>query len=400
MSNHKTELETKLETIEAELQKFIAKSQEEYAKNGAASTETKTAVEKLSTEAKSIYTRLEALEKDALSRLPGSSDGNAVKSIGEIFTESEGFKALTAGSAARSGKINIGHLHKTTMINATGQNQPLVQAYRVPGIITPPTQRLTMRDLFPAIPVTSNLIEYVREASFTNNAGYQANEGDVKPESALTFEMLFKPVQTLAHWLPISVQLLSDAPALQGYINTRLTYGLKLKEEKELLVGTGANGAISGIVTNACAYKTSANAKGDTRIDTIHKAGEQLEKTFYPWDFIVMNVSDWAAIERIKKQDGDYLFANPQAVNTRILWGRPVVPTPAMDEGSFLVGSSMAATIWDRRDATIEISREHSDFFTRNLAAILAEERLALTVQIPDALVYGEFPEEEEEKEG
>jgi len=396
MSNENTELSVKLTQIETELQKFITKAQDEVAQNGKASAETKTAVEKLATEAKAVIARLGDLEERVALKLRSLGEGGGeTKSVGEIFIASDGFKSLAGGSAVRSGKINVGRLHKTLtpMVNAEGQNQPLVPAYRVPGIITPPTQRLTMRDLFPSISITSNLIEYVREASFNNAAGYQATEGDAKPESGLTFEMLYKPVQTLAHWIPISVQLLSDAPALQGYINSRLLYGLKLKEEQEILAGDGSDNTISGIVTNATAFDGAA-AAGDSRIDTVHKAGEQLEKTFYPWDFTVMNVSDWAAIERTKITDGSYLFANPQAVNPRMLWGRPVVPTPAMDEGSFLVGSSMAATIWDRADATIEISREHADFFTRNLAAILAEERLGLTVQIPEALVYGAFEEE------
>jgi len=389
-----TELSKKLETIEAELQKFITKAQEETGKAGTASAETKSAVEKLTAEAKSILNRIDDLEKRMDSGLENTDD-KAEKSIGELFTESDAYKSAIAADRKIVDKVGIGLLHKATMINATGQNQPLVQAYRVPGIITPPTQRLTMRDLFPVIRVTSNLIEYVREASFTNNAGYQATEGAAKPESGLTFEMLHKPVQTLAHWIPISNQLLADAPALQGYINTRLLYGLKLKEEQELIGGTGAGNTISGIVTNASAYNDAADTDGDTRIDTIHKAGEQLEKTFYPWDFTVMNVADWAAIERVKKTDGGYLFANPQAVNSRMLWGRPVIPSAAMEEGTFLVGSSMAATIWDRDDATIEVSREHSDFFTKNLTALLVEERLGLTVQIPDALICGAFISED-----
>jgi hypothetical protein len=43
-----------------------------------------------------------------------------------------------------------------------------------------------------------------------------------------------------------------------------------------------------------------------------------------------------------------------------------------MTEGQFLVGAfQMSATIWDRMDATVEISREHSDYFIRNTAAPL-----------------------------
>jgi Phage capsid family. len=66
--------------------------------------------------------------------------------------------------------------------------------------------------------------------------------------------------------------------------------------------------------------------------------------------------------------------------------------TKSIPRGQFLVGNfQMAAAIWDRQSATVEISREHSDFFTRNLVAILTEERLALTVFRSDALVLGGF---------
>jgi HK97 family phage major capsid protein len=64
-----------------------------------------------------------------------------------------------------------------------------------------------------------------------------------------------------------------------------------------------------------------------------------------------------------------------------------------MPESQFLVGAfAMAAMIWDRNNSTVEISREHADFFVRNMAAILVEERLALTVFRNDALIYGGFP--------
>jgi hypothetical protein len=48
--------------------------------------------------------------------------------------------------------------------------------------------------------------------------------------------------------------------------------------------------------------------------------------------------------------------------------------------------------IWDRNDATIEVSREHASFFIQNMAAILVEERLGLTVFRSEALIYGGFP--------
>jgi HK97 family phage major capsid protein len=90
---------------------------------------------------------------------------------------------------------------------------------------------------------------------------------------------------------------------------------------------------------------------------------------------------------------GQYIFANPHQRTGPTIWGVPIVSSFSMPESQFLVGAfAMAAAIHDRADATVEVSREHSDFFIRNMVAILVEERLALTVYRPDALVFGGFP--------
>ena len=75
------------------------------------------------------------------------------------------------------------------------------------------------------------------------------------------------------------------------------------------------------------------------------------------------------------------------------LWGLPIVETKGIAAGTFLVGAfRQAATLYDRWQPTVQVSTEHADFFTRNLVAILAEERIALAVKKPSALTYGSFP--------
>ncbi|MDX0773563.1 hypothetical protein GOD44_03700 [Sinorhizobium medicae] len=59
-------------------------------------------------------------------------------------------------------------------------------------------------------------------------------------------------------------------------------------------------------------------------------------------------------------------------------------------------GSSSSATSSRRRRCMItgprvDVSTEHSDFFVRNLVAILAEARIGLAVKQPLALTYGDF---------
>jgi HK97 family phage major capsid protein len=190
----------------------------------------------------------------------------------------------------------------------------------------------------------------------------------------------------------------ADAPAIQGYCNSRLLFFLKLKEDNSLLNGAGVGTDLNGLINNATAFDTAAvTVATDTYIDVLQEAITQVSKSHFPPDGIVLNPLDWSRIQRIKTtgtaSSGEYIYSDPHSVATPRLWGLPVIPSWSMAESQFLVGAfAMAAMIWDRNNATVEISREHSDFFVRNMAAILVEERLALTVFRSDALVFGGFP--------
>jgi len=239
------------------------------------------------------------------------------------------------------------------------------------------------------------MVEYARESSHTDGAGIQAAESVAKGESGLGFELLYSPVRTLATWLPASTQILADAPALQSYINSRLLYFLGLKEEHEILSGTGVGVELSGLITNATAFNTAVvNTTTDTYIDVLGLAISQCAESLFQPDGIVVNPKDWSRIQRIKTTStNEYIFSDPHSAAGNQLWGLSVLPSWSMPESQFLVGAfSMACALWDRQQATVEVSREHSDYFVRNMCAILAESRLALTIFRPDALIFGGFP--------
>jgi HK97 family phage major capsid protein len=239
------DVEKQLGAIETELKKWIDKHADEVKVTGTASTETKAALEKLGTQHTEVAARLLTIEQKLTA--PNAGGGNETKSMGEIVTESDQFKNLQAG-ANSSGKIKIGSTYnlKANLINATGLNQPLVPAFARPGIFPPGLRRLTVRDLLPNTQISTNLVTYVKETSFTNSAAMQTSEGTAKAESALAFALSYSPVQTLAHFLPVSRQLLDDAPAIQGYVNSRLMYGLKLVEEAQFLSGNGVGTNLRG----------------------------------------------------------------------------------------------------------------------------------------------------------
>jgi HK97 family phage major capsid protein len=75
------------------------------------------------------------------------------------------------------------------------------------------------------------------------------------------------------------------------------------------------------------------------------------------------------------------------------MWGLPVVATNSMTSGNFLTGAfDLASAIWDREDATVRYSENYSDYFVRNMAVILVEERLTLTIYRATALIRGALP--------
>jgi HK97 family phage major capsid protein len=359
-------------------------------------TDVKKSVEKLDHESKVTSDRLLGIEQNLTSRLHGGGFGgfDDGSDIGLTIANSDGFKRLQAGEKS-TGLIKVGSFsQKSTVVSGTWSSQP----ERVPGVVVGAQRRLTVRDLLPTVPTGASSVEFAKENVVTNAADYQVAQGDAKPESAITYTLVTAPVATLAHFLPASRQLLEDSAAFSSYINNRLTYLLHLKEESELLFGTGASGHLSGLVTQASTMSTTnINIATDSYIDVVGEAIQQLGDSDFEADAVVLNARDWWAIRKLKTSgsgaDGRYIVGDPLQDLTPTLWGLPVVPTNSMTQGQFLVGAFRAgAAIYDRQAATVEVSREHSDYFVRNLAALLCEERLALVVYRASAFLFGGFP--------
>lgn len=309
------------------------------------------------------------------------------KSWGEQFAGSEAVKNFSA-EHSRPGLIRIEM--KTTLTSAGGSAGDLVTPMR-DNLVPMPRRRLTIRNLLPTIRTTSNSVEYPKQTTRTNNAGMVAETTD-KPESALAFTLVNTPVRTIAHWIPASRQVLDDAPQLKGIIDTELLYGLGLKEESQILLGDGIGQNLFGLVPQATAYAAPISVADVNIIDVIGLAALQLSQSDYIADSVVINSADWMRMRVLKNGDGDYILGDPTKDTAPVLWGLPVVATPSMTAGKFLVGSfQAAATLYDRWEPRVEASNTHSDYFTKNLVAILAEERLALAVKQSGALIFGDF---------
>lgn len=354
------------------------------AKRGIAMSEgVKQTVDELLTKQSELTAQVKDLEQKAARRAV-EQEFAGLKSMGFQLIESEAFKkAHEEGSLVKreGGRMSF---DVKTITTATSN---VVQPDQRPGVNQIPNRRLTIRDLIAPGRTSSNLVNYIKETGFTNNAAPVA-EGTAKPQSEITHALTPAPVKKLAHFMKASTEILDDFPALQSQIDARLTYGLKLVEENQLLKGSGVGNNLNGIYTQATAYAAPIVVASPTKIDTLRLMLLQAELAEFPSDGIVLHPSEWAFIELLKDTTGQYLIGNPQGTLQPTLWGRNVVATQAMTVDTALVGAFQTASqIFDRMDAAITIATENQDDFINNLITILIEERLALAVYRPEAFV-------------
>ncbi|MEH3090759.1 MAG: phage major capsid protein [Agrobacterium cavarae] len=338
--------------------------------------------------------RIGGLEK-SFARIRDHDNDNfdAGESLAATLVNSPGFKELNGGVNRGRAFVEAAAITTSNTTVGTGRSAAtsLVPADRRPGIVTPAQRVLTVRDLIASGKTTAGSIEYVKETGYTNNAAPVA-EATAKPYSDLTFDLVTAPVRTIAHLFKLSIQMLQDVDGLISYLDLRGTTGLKLVEEQQLLFGNGNGQNLLGLMPQATAFDNTLRKGGDTRVDTIRRAIQQVRRAEYKASGIIMHPDDLAELELTKDEHGDYIIVDPVEGGQGRIWRLPIADTTAMPAGQFLVGAlDTAAQVFDRQQVVFEVSTSNVDDFEKNLATARIEERLALAVYRPESLVKGVF---------
>lgn len=317
------------------------------------------------------------------------------RSMGQQFIESDAMSWLkqhpvgSKGSAWKTPSVELQAATLTTTGGSPGSGGDLIIPDYRPGILPLLFKRLVVADLMPGGRTDSNSIVFMKESTFTNAADTVA-EGGTKPESTLIFDQTSSDVRKIAHWLPVTEEMLEDVPAIRAYIDMRLRLGVELEEEDQLLNGNGTAPNIRGLLnqTGLATTITTGGSPGDSNADAIFKQMMALAYTsLVPADGIVMNPTNWQSIALAKNADDLYYGGGP--FNTPPiprLWGLPVVLTPSIAANTALVGAfRTAAQVFRKGGIRVEATNSHASYFITNLVAIRAEERLALVVYRPAA---------------
>jgi HK97 family phage major capsid protein len=341
-----------------------------------------------------------AKSRDRKARLPFTRNEVAeILSAGEAFVKSDQYNAwlkqyapggrLPSTRVQNSPAIDI----KTLITGASSTSAgALIVNDRLPLVEQGVSYRpLIVRDIITLGTTDSDTVEYAREGSHTNNAAViaeaTATSGSTgsKPESAMALSVVTEAVKNIAHWIPASRRSIADAGQIASLINSYLIYGLDEEEEDQIVAGNGVGENFTGIL-NTSGVQTQAF---DTSLIKTTRLARTLVKTVGRTGAtaFLMHPNDWEDFDLLKDGEDRYYFGGPTVMGNPKLWGLPVVESEAVTEGTALVGNFKMAMLWDRQQAQILMSDSHSDFFTRNLIAILAEKRAAFGVLRPKAFV-------------
>lgn len=337
---------------------------------------------------------------------PTAVQAAAKGTIGERFIQSKGWQEWISRFPNRvipegakglmSPPVEFKGLLKTLI---TGDSATSAGAFVEPdytGIYEPLGRRpRSLLDLIPRASTTSDTVWFVRqttrvqqatpvaEANVTDYTGATGEVSGEKPEGAMAFEQVSMPVKTVAVWIPATKRALSDAAQLRSIIDLELREDIQEELEEQIYDGDGAGENFTGI-TNTANVLTQAWDTDIFRTTRLAKLAVETTGLSEPTAF-VMHPNDWAEIELSRDGENRYYYGGPMSIGDKRLWGLPVVTSMALDEGVALVGNWRKARLWDRESATISMSDSHSDFFIRNMIAVLCELRAAFALIRPTA---------------
>lgn len=298
--------------------------------------------------------------------------------LAQLFAESKEFQAFD-GSQGQVARLSLPGVDVKTLITLTTVSPPTERIAMAPMV----REERTVIDMMVQGRTNSTNIEYYEQTGFTNNAAEVA-EGGTKPESALAWTLRTATARDIAHWIPMTKQSIRDNDFLESTVRSELVFGIRRREEHQVLVGDGVAPNLRGIL-NTSGIQTQAKG-ADPTPDAVYKAMQLVRGSagsgFAEPDGAVFHPLDWTDIKLLRTADGLYIWGNPSEDAPDRIWSLPVRQTTEMTQNTGLVGAFRPYAQFLRRGPIdIILSTEHSTYVIENKVLLLAEEQAMFLVK-------------------
>lgn len=316
---------------------------------------------------------------------PVGSDPSSARTPGDLFVGSDEYAGLIRDGIPRGFTSPLGEFYSAAgdpVLESTGANADSIAQQVVPGLFDPGLrqERLTLADLFGQGQATGGVIRYMKAVTRNAPADTATAEGASKPGAEFGFDDATESLTKLAAFIPVSEEMLEDAPAVRDYINAHLPLmveqGLESKLATELYAAAGLTAAPATLGGDA-GNGFDALAAGINALQT---------DDFFEPDALLIHPLDYWRLRTDKDSNDNYYGSGPWAPPSIGPWGLRTVVSQSATQGSPIVGNFReGGTLWRKGGTRLEVSNSHDSFFRLNLLAVRAELRYALTLYFPAA---------------
>lgn len=328
--------------------------------------------------------------------LPGAGGGakgadrNEAKSLGQRVAGEKSYQSWAKGGAGGGISLTYDDLWPSDMLakgaafDTLGSKALMSRAagfapesIRAPGFVEAATRPIQLLDIIPMFQTDQAAYKYMEETLRTHGAANRA-EGGTYAESAFGFTERSSPVQKITDSLPVTDEQLTDVPSMNGYIDSRLTFGVRQKLDAQTIIGDGADPNLRGLKSLVGIQTQTVGT--DPTMDAFFKSMTKvrLAGRATPTHH-VMHPLDWQNIRLTRTIDGIYIFGSPTDAGPERLWGLPVVQQDADVQGRGYTGSflPMFVSLFERQGVDIQIGFVGTQF-AEGKRTVRADMRAAL----------------------
>jgi len=378
---------------EKELLEAIEAKQTELKESVEAKADTK-AVEGLTEDLNGLKSTLKEIKDAQVAQGVKMTELKAVKSTEPksydvAFKEAweanaDAVKAVAEGKKAGSGEIEI----KADVTTASVQGS--TASYRIPGIGKQPVRRVFLDGLFPSGTVgedSGGTITYWDQDTLNRNADNVAECAPI-PESEINWIEQSCKIEKIGDSIPVCIEALEDYSFIQSEVDNFLMENVMLKNDQQILFGTGTSPQYKGIDGTAQTWAAgdfAAMIASPSIVDVILTGKTQIENsgqnnTYMP-NYVLMNPTDFRKMKLEKDADGNYLLPNYLSQDATVIENMQVLESPLVASDTLYIMDSTRGTVYNHRNLTLDVANQHADDFLTDRIRLKATLRKSFVIR-------------------
>lgn len=258
----------------------------------------------------------------------------------------------------------------------------------LPNTIFKPVRATRIIDLFRRVPVSTEYVKYREENVVTRDAKVVVACATSTSTTKKTWITRTVQIQKIRDFVDVCLDMIDDYAFVASEVEQLVGQSVKLKEDSEILLGSGDILSINAISSEFDPANVLAPYTGAFTSATLAELTAAMKAQIYTFgqenswnaDTIVMNYNDYVKFMHQKNSQGDYLLPNFVMSGDGVLNGMRIVTSPLVTANSLYVFDSTKGEILDRQGATLEMSYENNDNFEHEIVTLKVVERIQFHV--------------------